>query len=163
VRDGGHMRTGYAAFLDVLGFSALVAGEGHSERINNYLECLSKALDTDDARPSVEYVVFSDSIIITSLGGTDEALQALLRGCSSAFGVMLKKEIPVRGAIAYGTYSSEKTKNGRFVAGRAIVEAYQFEKKQDWVGIMLAPSVRRKVPNLAERCQFEDPSTHDIL
>jgi hypothetical protein len=39
------MRTGYAAFLDVMGFSALVSGDGHAERINNYLGCLRDILE----------------------------------------------------------------------------------------------------------------------
>ena len=79
------------------------------------------------------------------------------------FGALLRNEIPVRGAISHGTYVSEKTDSGRFVAGRAIIDAYQFEGRQDWIGIMLAPSVVRQVPDLRARCKLEDPSTEALL
>lgn len=68
------------------------------------------------------------------------------------FGALLANKIPVRGAIAHGTYVSEKTDSGRFVAGRAVIDAYQFEEKQDWIGIMVAPSVLGKVECLADYC-----------
>jgi hypothetical protein len=64
------------------------------------------------------------------------------------FGSLLAQGIAVRGAIAHGSFMASKTQSGTFVAGRAIVEAYEFEGKQNWVGIMLAPSVIRKRPNI---------------
>jgi hypothetical protein len=81
-----------------------------------------------------------------------------LESCSSIFGALLNREIAVRGAVAHGSYVTEKTESGTFVAGRAIIDAYQFEGQQDWIGIMLAPSVVRKMPDIAERCHWIDPS-----
>ena len=37
-----------------------------------------------------------------------------------------------RGAIALGSVLVEKTPGGTFVAGSAVVEAYCYEKSQDW-------------------------------
>ena len=149
------MITGYAAFLDVMGFSSLVASERHGDRIANYLECLKHSLDIKDAE--IEYIVFSDSIVVTTADDNDSSLQKLIQGCSSAFGSFLNEEIPVRGSIAHGTYIRETTPTGTFAAGRAIVEAYQFEARQNWCGIMLCPSVRQKVPDLSERCVWTRP------
>jgi hypothetical protein len=67
---------------------------------------------------------------------TEEALKTILERCSRLFGALLANEIPVRGAIE--PYVSEKTDSGRFVAGRAIIDAYHFEAMQNWVSIMLA-------------------------
>src|SRR5262245_14073421 len=65
---------------------------------------------------------------------------------------MLEKEIPLRGAIAHGSLTRTKTKNGGvFVAGKPIVDAYRFETVQNWLGVMVAPSVLKKVPNLDKR------------
>ncbi len=38
------------------------------------------------------------------------------------------------------------------IAGSAFIEAYRFEKAQNWVGILVAPSVLRFFPRLKELC-----------
>lgn len=154
---------GYAAFLDIMGFSTIVSGERHLERIDSYLKILKDSLGSKDDRSQINYVVFSDSIVVTTADDDDASLQALLERCSSLFGGLLANEIPVRGAIGHGTYVRETMHSGTFVAGRAIIEAYQFEGRQDWVGIMLAPSVIQKISNLADRCRFRLPTSPDLL
>src|SRR6266705_707363 len=145
------MLTGYVALLDVLGFSSLVSGSDEGSRLLRYLECLQEALANDENSPSVDYVVFSDSITLPTRDDSEASLQALLRQCSRTFGLMLKEEIPLRGAIAHGSFFRTSSRGGTFVAGKAIIDAYMFETKQDWVGIMLAPSARKTIPNLEER------------
>jgi hypothetical protein len=140
------MTIGYVAFLDVLGFTAIVRGENR-EPIDRYLECLKTVFEREE-NTHVDYVVFSDSIVITTHDDSDASLQGLLKRCSGLFGSLLAQGIAVRGAIAHGSFIASKTQSGTFVAGRAIVEAYEFEGKQNWVGIMLAPSVIRKRPNI---------------
>jgi hypothetical protein len=149
------MTGGYVALLDVLGFSSIVSGEGE-ERLRAYLDCLENALGAD---PPLDYVVFSDSIVLTSGNDSDVGLQSLIQGCSKALGLMLEKDIPLRGAIAHGPYFRSTTPAGVFIAGRAIIDAYRFETAQDWVGIMLAPSAVRSVPNLEQRCSIGDFAT----
>lgn len=157
------MLTGYAAFLDVLGFSSVVSGDRHAERIDAYLNSLNGILDNKREVPVVEYVVFSDSIVITTRDDTDQSFEALVARCSTVFGSLLQTEIAVRGAIAHGTFITSKTNSGTFVAGRAIIDAYDFEQKQDWTGIMLAPSVVRQIPDIADRCKFEDPHDDEVM
>jgi hypothetical protein len=154
------MRVGYVAFLDVLGFSALIVGD-QGTRVQNYLDCLKQIFDSEPESP-VDYVVFSDSIILTTQDESLAALQHLLARCSTLLCVMLANEIALRGAIARGPYITETTARGTFVAGKAIVEAYHFEGAQDWIGIMLAPSVVQAVPDLEARCQYQDPHAREI-
>jgi hypothetical protein len=154
------MRVGYVAFLDVLGFSALIADD-QGTRIQNYLDRLKQIFDDEPASP-VDYVVFSDSIILTTQDESLAALQALLARCSTLLCVMLASEIALRGAIARGPYITETTARGTFVAGKAIVEAFHFEGAQDWIGIMLAPSVIQAVPDLGARCRYQDPHAREI-
>jgi hypothetical protein len=140
---------GYVAFLDVLGFTAMVANDRDGERLEQYLNTLKTALKDDDGH-TVEYVVFSDSIVLT-----ERNLETMLRTCSRLFWSMLRQLIPVRGAIAYGPYiRNEVEGRGVFVAGRALIDAYEYEGRQDWVGIMLAPSLVMKHPDLSERCKL---------
>ena len=147
----------FVALLDVLGFSSLVAGDRDGERLDRYLGCLGVALDTTGTRPTVEYVVFSDSIVLTTPDDSEDSLLAIITKCSRVLGTMLDNEIPLRGAIAHGFCFRSASRGGTFVAGRAILDAYKFEIAQDWVGIMLTPSTVQKVPDLRERCALHSP------
>src|SRR5205823_8601161 len=64
---------------------------------------------------------------------------------------LLLEDIPVRGAISKGPILRETIGGSVFIAGRAVVEAYQFEQQQDWVGVMLAPSAVQSAPVLGFR------------
>ncbi len=152
---------GYVALLDVLGFTAIVSGEGHPENLSRYVTSLNEVTNQTE----VEIVLFSDTIVMTSLGDVDESLVALLGICSHAFGLLLSQEIAVRGAISYGSFIRYKNPKGTFLAGRAIIDAYRFQQKQDWVGIMLAPSVLDKLPDLGNRCSMppQTPCTVEQL
>src|ERR1700730_8354476 len=149
------MDQGYIALLDVLGFSSLLSNDGSAGRLESYRKCLRNALEDAAFGPKVDYVVFSDSIVLTT-GDNHEALKVLLRRCSRLFGIMLENDIPLRGAVAHGSYVRESVAQSVFVAGKPIVEAHQFEIAQDWVGIMLAPSVVRLVLDLASYCRIDN-------
>ena len=149
------MKSGFVGLLDVLGFSALVAGDG-AERLRVYLNTLQQALSE---QASLEYVVFSDTIVLTTQGDSDDAALSIFRGCSRAFGLLLDREIPIRGAVAYGPYSRIATGAGVFIAGKAVLEAHAFEVAQDWVGIMLTPSALRRLPDLTTRCALPGNSS----
>ena len=143
---------GYVALLDVLGFTELVSGETHAEKLGQYVHSLEMVTNETD----VEIVLFSDTIVMTSLGDTPESLLALLQPCSHAFGLLLSREIAVRGAISYGSFIRYRNPKGVFLAGRAIIDAYRFQQKQDWVGIMLAPSVLHMRPDLGKLCSMPE-------
>lgn len=162
------MKRGFVALLDVLGFSSLVASDGKGEHLNRYLSSLKEALDVDSSDPKVDYVAFSDSIVLTTQDDSEPALQAILLRCSRALGIMLQHKIALRGAIAYGSFFRSKGPSGVFVAGRAILDAHHYEKLQDWVGIMLAPSTIERVPNLAHDCalpadKLDRGQTHEAI
>src|SRR3989442_26986 len=96
------MPVGYVALLDVLGFSNLVSGDRAAARLAAYQEVLQTALAAE--AEGMEYVVFSDTIVITTDDDTERSLKPLLRGCSRLFGLMLDNDIALRGAIARGSY-----------------------------------------------------------
>src|SRR5882762_11679486 len=121
------MPQGYVALLDVLGFSALVSGDGEDKHLQRYLENLRDALDNESVGPKVDYIVFSDSIVLTTKDDSESELQTLVLRCSRAFGLMLQHEIALRGAISHGSFFRAGAASGVFVAGRAILDAYRFE------------------------------------
>ncbi len=144
------MKEGYVALLDVLGFSALVGGDLTGEKVRRYLDCLQGA----SVERRVDYVVFSDSIVLSAKGDSTESLLAVAGTCSRLLVDMLNEGIPLRGAIAFGGFVREAIGESVFLAGRAVIEAYQFEQQQDWIGVMLAPSAVAQVPNLVDRCRL---------
>lgn len=173
------MHNGYVAFLDVLGFSSLVAGGRAATGIEEYRQCLSKVLETQSGawpeeavhfsmnegspqsapserqdRPVPDVAVFSDSIILAAADDSLDAFQSLVMRTSRLFGVMLQANIALRGAISFGPYTRTSLSFGSFFAGRAIIDAYNFEQRQDWVGIMLSPSVVERVPQLRDLCNI---------
>jgi hypothetical protein len=160
---------GYVATLDVLGFSELLQREGYAEQLKRYLDCVNDVIRP--ASVKAECVVFSDSIVLTSPGNNDAAFETAIRTCSAAFRALLKNEIPVRGAIAFGSYYREARAGSVFLAGRPIVEAYRCERSSDWVGILLCPSVIHQqaglggstwIPPVEDLAAYEDLSTEEF-
>ena len=139
--------------LDVLGFTALVRGDQTERRFKEYLNCVQDA--TKDTR--VTYVVFSDTIVLTTEGNGPDPLLTMAQASSRMFYDLLQLGIPIRGAIAFGNFFRSTIVDSVFVAGSAVVDAYWFEQQQDWVGVMLAPSARACVPDLESRCELRPP------
>jgi hypothetical protein len=146
------MITSYLAFLDVLGFSALVGSDRSGEQIDRYRKSVGDATEN----LAVKSVVFSDSIVLTTDDPAEESLLVLARATSRLMCNLLHADIPIRGAITHGEFSRSTVGEGVFVAGRALIEAYQWEQKQDWIGVMITPSALRAVPNMKKRCPRPD-------
>lgn len=140
--------SGYVALLDVLGFRPFVANDRKNKGIIGYLRTVKEAL----ADSGVESVVFSDSIVLTKQGDDPENLRLLCRVCSSLMFALISESIPVRGAIAHGSYAMSRLENSTFIAGTPIIEAYDFERRQNWIGIILAP------PQLRQHARSISPS-----
>jgi hypothetical protein len=143
---------GYVALLDVLGFSALVGADRSGDVIQRYLLRLEEAT----VESQVGYVVFSDSIVLTTKRNDPESFIAIAGTCSRLLGDLLSEGIALRGAIVFGDFVRKAVGDSLFVAGRAVIDAYQFEKAQDWVGIMVAPTALDRVPDLGVRCRMEN-------
>jgi hypothetical protein len=147
--EKGILDRGYLAFLDVLGFSAMVSRDRNGEQIRRYRDCIKDAITTSE----VKSVVFSDSIVLTTDVPTPESFLTIARACSRLLNDLLQADIALRGAITFGEFSRSSIGDSVFVAGHALIDAYEWEKKQDWIGVMIAPSALRTVPNLGELCQ----------
>jgi len=143
------MLSGYVALLDVLGFSEFISADTTDEGVERYLRCLQKVQEE-----TVNYVVFSDNIILTVEGKEADSLLTIASTCSQLMYELLKVNIPIRGAISKGNFIRSSVGKSVFVAGRPVIEAYQFEQVQDWIGIMIAPSAILSVPDLGKRCNL---------
>lgn len=120
------------AFIDILGFSDLVAhssGNIHSLcRLTSALDAFYNLLweyEADGIKSSFAFTQFSDSIVVSALADSKdsfEMVQQLLRGI-----ILLAFDygIFVRGGIAKGQLIHDET----MLVGPAMVEAYRLESK----------------------------------
>jgi hypothetical protein len=135
---------GFVALLDVLGFRAIIAGDRENRVVLKYLQTIQAAL----AESTVETIVFSDSIVLTKSGSSPDDLHALVVACSGLMGALLSKDIPIRGAISHGSFVRSQVKSSAFLAGSPVVEAYDYEQRQDWAGVLLTPSTLRQAKEI---------------
>lgn len=152
--------TGYVATLDVLGFSELLYREGYAQKLQLYLDTINDVIRPTHVK--VECVVFSDSIVLTSTGGSDDSFRGLVSACSATIYELLRCGMPVRGAVAFGRYWRETSGGSVFLAGRPIVEAYRCERGQKWVGVILCPSVLHEQGNLGAVVDLASLTEDDV-
>jgi len=141
---------GYVAFLDILGFSRIVAKDSFHERFEAYIGIIRDAVDYP--RSSLEFEISSDSVVIYSNGLNLVHLQNLLTAISTiSFRLLTEIQIPLRGAVSAGKYWRFKSNDGHLMfSGAPIVDAVEFEKEQLWLGIMITPKMLENIPHTQE-------------
>jgi hypothetical protein len=150
----------YVAFLDILGFKRVASVHSHehlksvyqkfSETIvhglSNGKYVLSKDGETECIGPDVRQatvnsLLVSDSILIWTDDNSAESFGNIVKAVRSLLAFSMIDGIPLRGAISIGPLSSilnqwpTQTQNFQHsVFGKAIVDAAEIEKKQEWSG-----------------------------
>src|SRR5437870_4726779 len=76
--------TGYVAFLDVLGFRAMVSGAESEKKLGQYIETVDGAV-RDAGSDLVQYVIFSDSLVVNSKDDTANSFNAIVASCGTLF------------------------------------------------------------------------------
>jgi len=137
-------RTKYVAFLDLLGFRALVKRSGLDvlER-HRLVEALKLVRDTLCEDPSIDFrfTYFSDCIVL-SAEHSNRALWQIFQAIEVLTCNLLQYDILVRGGLAVGPAHHSKD----FVFGTAVTEAYELECKQAVNPlVLLSPTVVQEV------------------
>jgi hypothetical protein len=140
--------SGYVAVLDVLGFKALVAADYKNASVIRYLQIIEASL----AGSTIPSIVFSDSIVLALHGKEPENLRLMCETCSRLMYDLISADIAIRGAIACGDFATSNVNGSAFIAGKPIVEAYEFEQKQNWIGMLLTPSALKAAPIVKVQC-----------
>jgi len=129
------------AYFDLLGFSNLVL----NNRIEHVLPVYESVLK-DIARKAepnkskgLSYSWFSDTFILFTKGSSEKEFALIEQASRLFFQNLILKEIPVRGSLTIGgLYTLQK--NNIFI-GEALIDAYEYGEKQNWLGFVLTPSV----------------------
>ncbi|MFQ6027563.1 MAG: hypothetical protein ACE5Q6_08730 [Dehalococcoidia bacterium] len=169
------------AFLDVLGFEALLKRVGLEELNRRYEELLTTALAPhSESRPwslslalvqgqptpalmwlPIQTAYFSDSLLLWVHYHPAHVPEFLDR-CSRVFCQGLALGLPIRGAISVGRAILDKNR-GIFL-GLPLVEAVRLESKSNWIGVALAASWKSEtlgIPVPPDRVFMYEPPFKD--
>jgi hypothetical protein len=150
----------YVAFLDILGFKRILTVHSHEHLTSVYQQfsetilhglsngkyVLSKDGETECIGPdirqaTVNSLLVSDSILIWTDDNSAESFGNIVKAVRSLLAFSMIDGIPLRGAISIGPLSSvlnqwpTQTQNFQLsLFGKAIVDAAEIEKKQEWSG-----------------------------
>ena len=140
-------RKRWFSYFDLLGFSNLVR-EHHIEYVLPIYEDVLKII-TQKAGPKEQYGIsytwFSDTFVIHSKADSEQEFALIEQASRLFFQKLILKQIPVRGALSVGNLYTQKRKN--IILGEALIEAYEYGEKQNWLGFLLTPSVFRHLQN----------------
>ena len=84
---------------------------------------------------------YADTFLIYTNEMSDTGFQALLAACHHIFMAAITYGLPIRGATTCGEfYVSEN-----LITGKPIIEAYEKERKQDWIGCWITDECLDKI------------------
>lgn len=149
------------AFIDILGFRAMIQDLPAEELGKKYQQALHYALEKYEPpkmeahnEPSfwsteTDYCikhVFSDCVIFVSHDDSEDSCLRVLIFAYKFMRSMLGYGFLLRGGISYNDLFVD-LKNSIFV-GRALTESYELEQKQEWVGITIHRNVAETFPRI---------------
>ncbi|TDS27002.1 hypothetical protein BY453_13010 [Halanaerobium congolense] len=136
IKEKKTIRSGAVTFLDVLGWKGIWKNNNSSEKdlfsLIKEIKYFSRGSDTDVKSISDTIVIFTPEGNMNS----QEILEHHGYICMEAIKKSIKKEIPLRGATAYGEFS---VKENIFV-GPAIDEVAAWHELTSWIGVIMTPS-----------------------
>lgn len=162
--EGFGPEKGYIAFLDLLGFEREVLDESFPQKFRQYSRIIAEAVYAQErsyvSEGDIQFVVFSDSAILAASGNA--TLDDLVIATANIlYRSLTELHFPIRGCISTGSWWAGWHESGDVcIAGRPIIDAYRYEQRQDWVGVMLSPEVLRADKGLASRC-YVPPTVTD--
>jgi hypothetical protein len=141
----------WVAYFDILGFkNEIQLSTGHLEVLAYlYGEIIDRINDelkevTGFMALKYECSWFSDSFLFYSSDDSIDSYLTIHLAATSFFDYMtIIKKWPVRGALTAGDFYANKNKN--IYLGKAVVDAYSYAEKQDWIGFVLTPEAYEKL------------------
>ena len=148
-------RTPYFAFLDILGFKALVKNNDHNTLVELYQKLvtfpitfyndfkaneqkrLEEKLGVKFISAGLRLVNISDSIVLWTNNSKEQSLIELLFAVKLLMSISMTFGIPLRGAVVKGDIEVLEQKGNISIIGKGLVHAYEIEKKQKWSGCMI--------------------------
>ena len=153
----------YVAFLDVLGFSALVR-DADTDPVKRHLirgiiKTLRETFDEVPATTGFRFTQFSDCIVL-SADRTEDGLVAVATGCVGLVGGLMAEGVLLRGGIAVGNLLH--TENALF--GTGLLKAYSGDATGSPPRIVLCEKTHLDAQKHAlEALTWHDPLDRSII
>ncbi len=144
----------WVAYFDLLGFKKYVLdfdflthphcyGVFVEELYNKILERFKKL----DLRSRIFTTWFSDTFLAYTLDDSYESFISIAYGSLLTCAELVMKHHPVRGALGTGRLYAEQKKN--IFVGSALIDAYEYGEKQNWIGFAVTPKAEEKFNDIA--------------
>jgi hypothetical protein len=137
----------WVAYFDRLGFGEFTK---ENDLVDVFFEIsdrwLEIAKDSPWVQEYVELVWFSDTILFYSTDDSMKSYYAIDEASRMFFDECLQAEVPVRGALSLGEFYADRA-NSLFL-GRALVDAYQYGERFNWLGFVLHKTALEKMKEL---------------
>ena len=139
----------WVAYLDLLGFQNEVLMFDHPEYPQAYgvfveeiYEDMLKSVSewADDIRIFCAW--FSDTFLLCSSDDSYESFVSVAHRASYACSTLIMRHYLVRGALGSGRLYADHKRN--IFVGSALINAYTFGEKQDWIGFVMTPEAPEK-------------------
>ncbi len=128
----------YVAFLDVLGFSALVNSDS-KPKLEKYFEIVDGAFAIFDyEKKNIKKFSISDSIILIAEDNESD-LKTLLTAIRTLQYSLAVNDIWLRGGISHGGVFIEEDKN--IIVGKGYIKAFLLESEAIYPRVILDPSI----------------------
>ena len=137
-------RNVFIGLFDILGFRELVRNEELGKVAETYLMAksgfennigsINRLHEHSKKYDRVEYRVFSDTFLIYTSGINENCFLSMLAACDFLFIAAVKHSLPIRGTITSGPLIV----SGGVEIGKPIVDAYESEQKQEWIGCWIS-------------------------
>jgi len=133
------------AYCDVLGFRQRMSAEADLAKLSAICLEVLEPPERDVDRQSIKYRMFGDSLfLIVQNRALEQQLVELIKFLRSMLARSIRVGLPIRGAVSYGPVRWEKT----LILGSALVESVETAERQEWIGVVAAPSVSAMVHDL---------------
>jgi len=147
----------FVAFFDLLGFKDKVMRSSHEDIYAELhkISIIRKNLETSVNEEIIQenfkdadiYIVsFSDSIVLFSKNDSVDNFKFFTLSLIAIFSNAIKNKIAIKGAVAHGMVSLNKTEQIYF--GQPIIDAYLLEEDVNFLGILCHNSIDKYLKNM---------------
>ncbi|MFH2045988.1 MAG: hypothetical protein ABIK92_12670 [Pseudomonadota bacterium] len=134
----------YLLFLDLLGFSKLVENKSPQEVYDVIDSALRSFSRWEELNRQFKTIYFSDTFLFYQdpKGYGDWAFLDIYAIGAMLLSALLAKGITARGSITFGEFEvkADSSNKHQLYFGKALIEAYEAERREQWIGITIQPS-----------------------
>ncbi|MEK6647636.1 MAG: hypothetical protein AABY84_13275 [Candidatus Firestonebacteria bacterium] len=148
---------GFIALYDILGYSPWIKENDLStvvidhKNMNEMIRVNTEnRINNWPDKPNtltIKVYNYADTFLIYTNEISDISFMVLLIACENMFIAAFDYCLPIRGATACGEFYVSEDSN--LITGKPIIEAYEQERKQDWIGCWITDECLNKVSKVA--------------